>query len=114
MSFANRHKKGSRFDVDITNWPYHKLEELKIDGTVYTIQGLYISTKGKFGDQPVAICDNFCVNLPAHMTDEVKEILSSDEDVEDIKAGVVGFTVEQYVDKKFGKTCYGINWADVE
>lgn len=115
MSFANKHNRGSKFDVDITNWPYKKLEELFKEGNkIFKIQGLFISSKGKFGEQPIAICDGYCVNMPSYMVDECKNILSDDEDIAAIKAGAVGFSVEQYIDKKFGKTCYGVSWEDIQ
>ena len=48
------------------------------------------------------------------MTEEVIEILNDKEDIEDIIAGKVGFSISQFKDKKFNKTCYGINWVDLE
>ena len=48
------------------------------------------------------------------MTDEVKEIIASDEDRADIIAGKVGFMIEPYTDKNFGRECYGIKWIDLE
>lgn len=114
MSFASRHTKGSIFNIDTKDWPFKKLEDLYKDGNkLNEVQGIYISTSGKFGPAPVAICKNYCVNLPAHMLDEMKELLSCEEDIEDIKAGKVGFTVETYTDKTFNKECYGVKWADI-
>ena len=81
----------------------------------HQLQGLYINRKSEYGDAPVAITTEFFVNLPEYMLDEVQEILKSSEDIEDIKAGKVGFKVEPY-EKKIGKqtkTCYGIRWIDI-
>ena len=118
MSFAARHSKGSVFQCDTEGFKYFKLSELfASDGanTVYPIQGLYINHKSEYGDAPVAICEEYFVNLPAHMLDECLDILKSEDDINDIKAGLVGFTIEEYekeiVKKK--KTCYGIRWCDL-
>lgn len=118
MSFAARHSKGSVFQCDTEGFEYKKLSELfAADGpeTVYPIQGLYINHKSEFGDSPVAIGEEYFINLPAHMTDEALEILKTEEDIEDIKAGKVGFTIYEY-EKELGKkvkTCYGVKWCDI-
>lgn len=118
MSFAKRHKKGGvSFDINIEGFTFKKLETLyKENGAdrVYTMNGCYISTKGKFGASPVAILadDKVCANLPNHMVDDIKEILASAEDIEDIKAGNAKFKIEEYKDKNFGKTCYGVDWIE--
>ena len=45
---------------------------------------------------------------------KVKEILTSEEDIADIIAGKVGFTLEPYTDKNFGRECVGVRWVDLE
>ena len=62
---------------------------------------------------PVAICEDCFVNFPAHMLEEVEAILKSSEDIEDIKAGKVGFIIEPYTTDE-GNTCYGIRWSDID
>ena len=118
MSFAARHSKGAVFQCETEGFTYKSLEELfKLfgDQMVYPIQGIYINHKSQFGDAPVAICEEYFVNLPAHMLEEALEILKTQEDIDDIKAGRVGFTIYQY-DKEVGKktkTCYGVKWCDI-
>lgn len=118
MSFATRHNKGIIFDCATEGFEYKKLEDLyKEDPTaIYKIQGLYINTKGDYDPAPVLIGEEFFINLPAHLYEVCKGILASDEDVADIKAGKVGVSIYEYekeVNKKI-KTCYSINWVDVE
>ena len=118
MSFAARHSKGSVFQCNTEGFKYFKLSELyAADGAdaVYPVQGLYINRKSEYGDAPVAICAEFFVNLPEYMMDEVTGILHNEADIEDIKSGKVGFTIEPY-EKEIGKktkTCYGIRWCDL-
>ena len=114
MSFASRHNKGAiDWNIKTDGFEYKKREDMFKDSpeAVYTIRGLYINTKGKFGNHPVAILENCFVDLPMHMTDEVIDILKSAEDVEDIKAGRVGIKLEDY--EANGKTCVGVRWMDV-
>lgn len=118
MGFAARHSKGSVFQCNTEGFKYFKLEELyKADGpeTVYPVQGLYINKKSEYGYAPVAICDEFFVNFPQHMLDDCEAILKDENDIEDIKAGKVGFMIETY-EKEVGKkskTCYGVRWCDI-
>lgn len=119
MSFAARHNKGSIFNCDTEGFEYKTLKELyDLHGAdqKYVIQGLYINRKSEYGPAPVAICDEYFVNLPQHMTEEVEEIMRTPEDVETIKAGKVAFIIETYT-KTIGKKeklCHGIRWIDVD
>lgn len=122
MSFASKHNKGGViFEIDIKDFKFVTLEELFEspefpDDIDFGIDGLFINTKSKYGDHPVAIVSSLhlLVDLPQHMNDEVKEILKDADDIQAIKDGKVGFHVETYVDKKFGRDCYGISWVDME
>lgn len=116
-SFATRHNKGGiDWGVDTNNFEYMSREKLYKSGknNIYTLRGLYINKKGRFGDHPVAITDNCFIDFPDYMTDECKEILKSEEDISDIKAGKVGFTIQEFIDNTFKKTCYGIAWEDLK
>ena len=119
MSFAARHNKGSVFSCDTEGFEYKSLKDLYEENgsaEVYPIQGLYINRKSEYGNAPVAICLEYFVNLPQHMTDEVEMILKTIEDIEAIRAGKVGFTIDQYT-KTIGKkekTCHGIKWVDID
>ena len=118
MSFAARHNKGSVFQCDTEGFAYFSLKDLfekNGEDQVYVIQGLYINKKSEYGDAPVAILTDCFANLPQHLLGECQDMLKSSEDIEDIKAGKVGFKIEQYEKelKKGSKTCYGIRWVDV-
>ena len=118
MSFAARHNKGNVFNCSTDGFSYYKLEDLyKENGAdqEYQIQGLYINKKSEYGDAPVAITTDCFVNLPQHLLGECQDMLHSSEDIEDIKAGKVGFKIEEYEKelKKGSKTCYGIRWIDI-
>ena len=119
MSFATRHNKGSVFNCNTEGFEYYSLATLYDDNgpdEIYPIQGLYINRKSEYGDAPVAICERYFVNLPQHMTDEVEMILKTIEDIEAIRAGKVGFTIDQYIKTvgKKEKKCHGIKWVDID
>ena len=110
-------KGGVKFEVNIEGFTFVSLEDLykKDHFLIYPIDGLYINKKSAFGDHPVAICvkDEMLVDLPGHETETVKEILNDNDTVEAIKAGKVGFSIQQYEQKKYKKICYGIHWEDI-
>ena len=117
MSFANRHNHGAIFEVNTEGFEFKTLQQLQDANDpdrVFTLRGLYINRKSKYGDAPVAILNDCFVNLPKHLTDEVRSILMNAEDVADINAGKVGFSIREYDDKAFKKHCYSITWEDVK
>lgn len=105
IAFAYRLPEGS---------PFVKLHDLVgangID-TVYPLRGVYISTKGRYGEEPVLISDGIQVNAPKHILDVVKNIMSSDDDINTINNGKVGFRIYEY--KNSYGINYGINWVDL-
>ena len=118
MSFAARHQQGSVFDCNTEGFGYKSLDELyeEFGGEeVFPVQGFYINHKSDYGDAPVAIGLEYFINFPQYMLEEVLEIMKTPEDIEDIKSGKVGFTIEPY-EKQIGKktkTCYAPRWVDI-
>lgn len=119
MSFAQRHNKQNQF----TNVPdygesptFMTLKDLYANhgpDAKYRFHGFYVNTKGNFGDSPSAYLDNCICNLPQHLLEECKSF--TEEDINDINAGKVGFIIETYEKKlkNSTKTCYGISWVDM-
>lgn len=119
MGFMDKYNKGGIiFDIDISGFTFVDLKSLfkkSPEGEVFKIDGLYINKKSSFGDHPVAILikEEFLVDLPAHLVEDVKEILQDPEAIEAIKNGKVGFTIHEYDQKQYKKKCYGIHWEDI-
>ena len=80
---------------------------------VYTLKALYINTKGKYGDSPVALINGYNVNLPNHLLDTIKLFIDSADMVDAINNNEVGFTIYKYTDNKYGKECYSVNWVEL-
>ena len=117
MSFASRYNRGSKFNVNTDGYKYITLQELQDPADlekVYQLLGLYINRKSKFGESPVAIISGYFVNLPKHLTNDVKEMLSDPETVDDIKAGKCGFSIREYDDKTYNRHCYSVEWSDIK
>lgn len=117
MSFASRYNRGSKFDINTDGFKYISLQDLQDPADlekVFPLLGIYINKKSKFGDAPVAIIQGFFVNLPKHLNDDVKEMLSDPETVDDIKAGRCGFSIREYDDKTYNRHCYSVEWCDIK
>lgn len=111
MGIASKYNKGSKFDFTLPeDAPYKKVKDLTIGETVI-IRSLFISTKSKYGDAPVALTDSYYINLPSHLTDTVKDMLQDDDFIAAVKRGEVGVTPYTY--EKDGNDLYSVNWVDV-
>ena len=118
MGFAEKYNKvNTIFDIDIKDFEF-------IDGYDFIatygdrtipINGLYINKKGMYNDHPVAILvdEKKLLDLPSHMTETVKEILSDAESINLIKKGMVGVKAHTYTDTKYHKECVGFEWCDL-
>lgn len=122
MSFADRHKKGGiDWGINTEDFEYYSLRDLyEMNGPdqEYVLKGVFINKKKtekqlkEYGVSPVGILEHMLVNLPNHLTAEVEEMLTSEEDIEDIKAGRAVFKIRTY--ESHGKTCYSPDWQEVE
>lgn len=110
MSLANKYNVGvERFDFEIPeSHEFVKLSELYErdgKGTGYIIMAYFINTKGKFGDNPVIATPEHLVNIPAHMTETMKEMRKDSEVVQAINQAKLGFTIYEYTNS------YGVNYS---
>ena len=48
------------------------------------------------------------------MYEDCKSILQDKTAIADINRGVVGFKIYKYVQKKYNRECYSIEWVDVD
>ena len=117
MSFASRHNKGNKFTVNTEGYQFVRMADLyqQDPQAVHQVAALYINTKGKFDDHPVAVLPQkrALVDLPAHMTEEVRAILENAEDCADIEAGKVGLQFETYISRTYNREAIGCRWVDL-
>ena len=120
MSFAEKHNKTRIFEIETEGLEYLKPEEAFNkygEEAVYRLAALFINRKGNYDDAPVAVVttnnDQFMLNMPAHMTEEVEKILADSTDIKDTKSGKVGIRLRPYHQKKFNRDCFGQEFVDI-
>lgn len=117
MSISKFNKEVVRFDFEPSDdFTFRNLQELfKENGEkkVYKVLGMFINTKSRYGENPIIVGENYYISLPNHLVDVVKEIRSDSELVGDINNGKVGFTIYEYIQPKYNRKCYSINWLDI-
>lgn len=115
MGFASKFNKSVKFNYETPEGlAYASLKELyEANGAdkVYTVHALYINTKGKYGDAPLAITDDAQVNLPSHLTEVANEIRQDAEAVAQINNGKFGFKIYPYSGKNGNG--YSVEWVDI-
>lgn len=116
MGFASKYNKTRKFDIDTTGFEFASVADLfNTNGAdyVYPLRALFINTKGKYNDNPVAATDSFFVDFPSYMTDTARDIIADENAVADINNGRVGFKIYSYMQKRYNRVCYGIEFVDV-
>ena len=114
MSFASKHNKVNRWNIDTKGFVYRKIKDIVAEdgeNVVHTVHGVMVNL-GKYGDSPCVILENCFVNLPKHMAEEVSNIIASAEDREAIQSGKVGIEFYSY-ESASGNVCYSANWVDM-
>ena len=120
MSFAKKYNKERLFEVDNEGIEYVSGEDLLNKygkNTVYDVSALYISKAGLYGDSPIArvtVGNETCLlNMPKHMTDVVKDILSDLASINDIRNRKVGIKLYPYHSDNYNKDSVGVEWVDL-
>lgn len=117
--FANKYNKSAAHYTYIfpDNPSYKKLEELydrQNPDKVYPVYGLYINTKGSYGEQAIAATENaVIINLPMHLVDVVKQMREDAELTEAINADKFGLKITTYQKNGSRKTFYSVEWCDL-
>lgn len=97
---------------------YISLEELyEANGAdkVYRLRALYINTRSDFAPEtPVALINNYYVNIPVHQLQEVKAIMNDALAVKAVNNKKAGFKIESYRKEKYNKTCYRVVWCNYD
>ena len=109
----SKFNKGNKIDwgVDTKSLPFKKTLEVEL-GKTYDLKGCFITPDKGFGKGAVLISDDFLLNIPGRYIDNINNIMSDPETVEDIKAGKCGFIVTSFISEKFKRTGYSIEFVD--
>lgn len=118
MSIAKRFNKGRLFKYTIPEGhPYISLCDMynnNGEDHIYIVRMLYINKKSRYGDEGVVVIDDGIVNLPNHLAETIKEIMSDEEAVDAINEGKLGFQIYTYIPRNREETCFSIEWVDIE
>lgn len=116
MGFFDKYNGGKRFAFEMTGEPvFKKLSELYSENGkdfMYTVRSIYINKKGKYGDSPVIVSDNFSVSLPTHLLGTVQDLLSQDIFYDMVNRGKVWFTIYEFESPTYNTKGYSINWVE--
>ena len=110
----NQFNKTPRFEFEAPfNFEYKTLAQLAGEGKLnHHLRSLFINTKSRYGDSPVAITNECYVNLPNHLLDTVNSLMADDEVVEAINQGTLGFVIREYTNQ-WGKN-YTVEFVRLE
>lgn len=117
MGKATSYNRVSVFDIETDGRIFIKLEDIfnKYNDEPHKIEGFYIHSKSKFGDQAVVAFDKlYLADIPHHKTETIRAMLQDPEVIEEINAGKVGFTVRSYMSKTYKRECYDIVFVDLK
>ena len=118
MNFEKFNRKQLFTNVPENVEDYISLEELyKMNGAdkVYCLRALYINTRSEFAPEaPVALTNNYYVNIPVHQLEEVKAIMNDALAVKAVNNKEAGFKIESYRKEKYNKTCYRAVWCNYD
>ena len=110
MGFAAAHNHGARFSINTEGFEFRKITEFPLE-TEMTVRGALISKGGKYGDSASIILDDCFMNIPKHMVDDVKDLVSNPEAIEQVEAGLLACSIYEYKDTN-DKTQRSIRWID--
>lgn len=112
MGFAKKHAHGSKFSINTQGFEFKKISEFPLN-TEIIIHGALISKGGKYGDSASLILDDCFMNIPKHLVDDVKELLSDADAIAQVEAGKLAISIYEYEDNN-GAIQRSIKWIDIE
>lgn len=112
MGFANNHAHGAKFSINTEGFEFKKISEFPLE-TELTVRGALISKGCKYGDSASIILDNCFMNIPSHLVDDVKDLLSDSDAIAQVEAGKLACSIYEYEDRN-GIIQRSIKWIDKE
>lgn len=79
---------------------------------VFPVHALFINDKSKFGKAPVAVVNEWLVNLPSHLTDVVESMRSDSDFIQLVNDRKVGFTIYEF-ENSYGKQL-SVEWVQMQ
>lgn len=79
--------------------------------TIFPVHALFINDKSKFGKAPVAVVNEWLVNLPSHLTETVEQMRSDVDLVQLVNDRKLGFTVYTF-ENQYGLQ-FSVEWVEI-
>ena len=100
---------------DTADFKFQKLGDFYKSG-VKTVRvfGFFFVKSEMYGLQPVAIGENYLLNLPTHRGQQISELLRNADFVQGVKDGGCCLKIREYKSKHGGKTCYDFDFANYD
>ena len=116
MSFAKKYNvvKPSFDFKPSDDAEYIKPSELvQLNGidAVYPLRACYINKKGLYGNEPVLITEECFINAPAHIVEDLEQVVKDENSIKLVNLNKVGFQFYEY-ENKYGQQ-FGIEWVDL-
>lgn len=112
--FTGKYSHGKKFKVDDSGFEFISLDDyvakFNPDQPIKVL-GMFVYA-GKYGDRACLVANGYKINLPDHLTPDVKSILGTAEEIEAINEGKCGFKCSTYQDKN-GKTRNSGSFVDI-
>lgn len=85
----------------VPNPEYKNLKNLYENEDVKQVPlyGLFINSKGYYGDSPIAVSKGYNINLPKHLLEPVKEMIEDREVIELVNTGNVFMEIYPYTNR---------------
>jgi hypothetical protein len=119
FSFSKKFNTEKLFNIETEDFEYMSLEDLakatekSEEPPVFVIRGIYINRKSLYEPAPVVALDDCYVNLPSHLLPACEEMLHDRLAIDAINAGACGFRIEKYIQKRYQRECYSVEWVDI-
>ena len=99
-------KSSIDWEYDTKDFEFVNRKDMRHDGHIYNVHGFFFHNKSKYGESGVVILDKAFVDLPKHMNDGIKHLLSIQDFIDDVKADKIGLKVYRY-DTDTKENCVG-------
>lgn len=94
--------------------PFKKLSDLIAENgnedATYQVDGCYINTKGKFGDNGVIVSGDINIDIPQGGVESIRKILEDEGLIDLINAGKMYVRPYSYHSSKYNKMCYNVEY----
>ena len=100
------------WNVNTKDFTFKKLSDFYNHGVkVIQVFGFFFTKSNEYGLQPIAIGENYLINLPIHKKEVISDMLKDVDCVNAIKNGECSLKLREYK-SKYGKICYDFDFIN--